>query len=173
MMRHELTAYRVFLGRPIMVTISPNERHNMLMIRLSRTRESDPMANEERRTSEEGEPFWGSINEPKLVESELLGEVSVDSLLGAIPKSGKRRQILARDPLASVYGFRMLCKIVMATLFGVRICSKCPDCNFKEGGCVDAFGSVALSEGGSFGRSDGYYGSIENQKEDSQHLHCM
>ena len=56
-MRHKLTAYRVALGRPIMVTISPNERHNMLMIRLSRTRESDPMAEEERRTSEEGEPF--------------------------------------------------------------------------------------------------------------------
>ena len=28
-------------------------------------------------------------------------------------------------------------------------------------------------DGGLFGRSNGCYGSIENQKEDSQHLHCM
>lgn len=165
MMRHELNAYRVALGRMVMVTISPNERHNTLMIRLSRVRESDPIGGASK--------VWGAIDKPKLVESEEVGEVAIEMLLDSVPSVDDRRQILARDPLASVYGFRLLCKIMMSTLFGVRVCSKCPDCNFKEGGCVDAFGSVALSEGGGFGRADGYYGSIENQKEDSQHLHCM
>ena len=43
-MRHELNAYWVAKGQSILVTFSPNERHNMIMIRLSRTRNSDPLA---------------------------------------------------------------------------------------------------------------------------------
>jgi len=44
LMRHEITAFRVFYGVPIMVTFAPNEKHSTLMIRLSRMRGSDPMA---------------------------------------------------------------------------------------------------------------------------------
>ena len=37
LMRHNITAYRVFYGVPIMVTFTPNEKHSALIIRLSRT----------------------------------------------------------------------------------------------------------------------------------------
>ena len=167
-MRRELLAYRVALGRPIMVTFSPSERHNILMIRLSRARASDPVV----AVKHETQHMWGGLNEPELLEHTELGEIDIADLLDKLPSSDERRSILAKDPLASVYGFRLLCKLSLATLFGVRVCTKCPDCNLGDG-CVDEFGSVAAAEGGVFGRPDGYYGSLENQKEDALHVHMM
>ena len=55
----------------------------------------------------------------------------------------------------------------MRTVFGVRICSKCPDCE-----CANAFGSVARPTGGVIGMLDAYDGSVEAQKEGALHLHC-
>ena len=176
MMRYELCAYRVNKGLPIFITWSPNERHNALMIRMSRTRMSDPLAKHCKQHK-----HWGKINEPRADGSKddsntnntVLGEVSVDALIDTLPNTDVRRKILAKDPLASVYGFRLLCKITLSALFGGRVCSKCPECNHGEHGCVDMFGSVAKAEGGISGRMEAFYGSIENQKEDSQHLHTM
>ena len=173
-MRHELYAYRVAKGQPILITFSPNERHNMIMIRLSRTRSSDPLA---KHKSKQGElhRHYGKLDEPSsLCDVEELGGVSVGQLMSMIPTPDERRSILAKDPLASVYGFRMLCKLALKALFGVRACSKCPECNCSpEGGCVDIFSNVANAEGGSFGLMEAYFGSIEHQKEDSQHLHMF
>ena len=42
-MRFEIQGYRIRYGVPIFVTFSPDEAHNMLMIRLSRTRRNDPI----------------------------------------------------------------------------------------------------------------------------------
>ena len=176
MMRYELCAYRVNKGLPIFITWSPNERHNALMIRMSRTRMSDPLAKHCKQHK-----HWGKINEPRAdggkddsnTNNTVLGEVSVDALIDTLPNTDVRRKILAKDPLASVYGFRLLCKITLSALFGGRVCSKCPECNHGEHGCVDMFGSVAKAEGGISGRMEAFYGSIENQKEDSQHLHTM
>ena len=104
----------------------------------------------------------------------LLGMVDLGDVEQKLPTSDERRSILAKDPLASVYGFRVTCKLVMSMLFGAKACYKCPDCNQCDGGgCVDPFGSVSTIAGGIFGRPDAYYGSIENQKEDSQHLHML
>ena len=100
---------------------------------------------------------WGKISEPcadggkdeSNTNNTVLGEVSVDALIDTLPNTDVRRKILAKDPLASVYGFRLLCKITLSALFGGRVCSKCPECNHDEHGCVDMFGSVAKAEGAS------------------------
>eukprot|EP00959_Pyramimonas_sp_CCMP1952_P097865 2045388-Pyramimonas_sp.AAC.1 len=42
-MRFETNALRVRYGVPIFVTFSPDEGHNLLMVRLSRTRRQDPV----------------------------------------------------------------------------------------------------------------------------------
>lgn len=157
-MRHEITAYRVFYGVPIMVTFAPNEKTSTLMIRLSRMRKSDPMA-ESCSEVKSWKRQWGELYEPDLVEHShekmLEGEsigISLDLLKDALPDCDVRRRIVARDPLACVYGFRMLVRVVLSTLFGVRTCSSCPDCNMHQGkdgtcmGCLDEFGSAALSE---------------------------
>lgn len=124
---------------------------------------------------------WGDLYEPELVEKnhDELNEhetvdISIDSLIDVLPPCDARRKIVARDPLACVYGFHILCRIALATLFGVRVCPNCPDCNMcKSGGCLDEFGSVALSEGGVYGRADAYYGSKECQKCGALHLHLL
>jgi hypothetical protein len=129
-MRYELCAYRVNKGLPIFITCPPNERHNALMIRMSRTRMSDPLAKHCKQHK-----HWGKISEPRADGSKdgsntnntVLGEVSVDALIDTLPNTDVRRKILAKDPLASVYGFRLLCKIALSALFGGRVCSKCPE----------------------------------------------
>ena len=153
LMRHDVTGYCVMMGMPIMVTFAPNEKNSTLMIRLSRTRRSDPMSKHDHHNISK----WGGLYAPDLVEHPMYPEgctvgeeveVPMQDLLDILPTSDARRKIVARDPLACVYGFNMLCKVALSALFGVRVCPNCPDCNMSQtGGCVDEFGSVALSEG--------------------------
>ena len=42
-MRFHLTSMRYVYGVPIFVTFAPDEKHNLLMVRLSRTRRKDPV----------------------------------------------------------------------------------------------------------------------------------
>ena len=79
---------------------------------------------------------WGGLYAPPLLEHSMYPEgceepqsveVKVDDLLGALPASDVRRKIVARDPLACVYGFHVLCRVALSTLFGVRVCPNCPD----------------------------------------------
>ena len=42
-MRFDTHAYRVRYGVSLFVTLSPDESHNLVMIRMSRTRRSDPV----------------------------------------------------------------------------------------------------------------------------------
>ena len=93
-----------------------------------------------------------------------------------LPKYEDRRKILARDPLCCADGFRVLCRLVLRHLFGVRVCPYCPDCNsdrWSGPACQDRLGSSATAVGGVFGRVDAYFGSIENQKAGAFHLHCQ
>ena len=96
-----------------------------------------------------------------------------EELLARVPSYDERRAILARDPLAAVDGFRILVRLAYEHLFGMRVCAFCPDCNNGEHGtpCQDLFGSNAAAEGGTFGRIDAGYTSIEvrNPKEDCMH----
>ena len=71
----------------------------------------------------------------------------------------ERREVLARDPLAAVDGFRVLTHLMLKHLFGVRVCPYCPDCNGFSGlePCQDLRGSNAEANGGIFGRVDAVY----------------
>jgi hypothetical protein len=171
-MRHDITAYRYRFGSFIMVTMSPNEKYSSIMMRFHRVRESDPI-----RTRDAGETdgvgSWGGIHEPKFEESSEV-ELPIEPYAEQIPSSDARRRILARDPLACVQGFRTLCLIVMRTLFGVNACFDCPSCNrHGESGCGNSFGSVATPTGGILGLVEAAYGSIENQKAGSLHVHWL
>ena len=43
MMRSITQAYRIKYGTAVFVTFSPDDKHNLLMVRLSRTRQEDPV----------------------------------------------------------------------------------------------------------------------------------
>ena len=165
-MRHQTHAHRIAYGEPFFITFSPNEKDSALMLRLHRSRRSDPChlaAPDLRR--------WGAIDAPALDEDFV--SVPVDQLIDLLPTYEERQKLLARDPLACADGFRVLCRLALRHLFGMRGCPKCPDCNSCSAGCMDLFGSNAEPEGGIFGRVDAVYGSIECQKCGSLHLHVQ
>ena len=117
LMRHEITAFRVMYGMPLLITFAPNEKHNTLMLVLSRLRESDPMAKCDERLAK-----FGQLDQPNLVErpdtelNKVEIEIPIDSLKEHLPTMDERRKILSRDPLACVYGFHMLCRNATLTL---------------------------------------------------------
>ena len=93
------------------------------------------------------------------------------NLLQELPDYEARRKLLARDPLACIYGFRVLVLLALNRIFGVKSCFHCPDCAKSDNPCTDAFGSNATAAGGVFGRIDAVYGSLECQKSGAKHLH--
>ena len=93
--------------------------------------------------------------------------IGVAELAANIPDLDARKRFLAKDPLASVDGFRALVLLTCTFLFGMRVCENCPACNFtgfRQDPCQDYSGSNATPEGCIFGRVDAGYTSVEAQK---------
>ncbi|HIE71391.1 MAG TPA: hypothetical protein EYP98_15145 [Planctomycetes bacterium] len=172
-MRYDTHAGRIRRGVPIFITFSPDEKHNMLMLRLSRCRRKDPV----NLVDPLSRRFGGRL-EPELGTDFVELKIPLADLVERVPLYDDRRAILARDPLASVDGFRVLCSLAYEYLFGMRVCAFCPDCNNGDSEgvlpCQDLFGSNATPEGGVFGRADGGITSIEAQKSaGSLHAHSQ
>ena len=150
-MRFDLQAMRIKYGVPIFVTFSPDEVHNMVMLRLSGVRRKDPVLTHACRDIR----LLSSRIEP-VMDQDVCVSVPVEMLVPNLPTHDTRRAVLAKDPLASVDGFRVLVLLAYRHLFGMRVCSRCPDCNNGNNStpCQDMFGSSASPEGGIFGRID-------------------
>ena len=92
-MRFDTHALRVKYGVSIFVTYSPGEAHNLLMVRLSRTRRSDPVLS----VDESASKYVGR-DEPNLFFDES-GDVRIDipmaELVDKLPAWDERRRILA------------------------------------------------------------------------------
>ena len=158
-MRFELQGMRVRYGAPIFVTITRDEGHQLLYVRLARHRESDPIRLAESSVGKRaGDRQWPAVNEDRDMD------LPVDCLAMRHPNWEDRRRILARDPLATVDGFRVMMLLVMRHLFGLNVCLNCPRCNCQGSPCQDVDGSSAATPGGVFGRCDAAYLAIEFQK---------
>ena len=173
LMRFATQAYRIRYGNAIFVTFSPDESHNLLMIRLSRTRRNDPVwqsrtAGPLRRHAER------DSSDLNVGPDDQMLCVSVEEMYNSLPYYDERRIILATDALASVDGFRVMVQLTWQHLFGMNFCQSCRHCNIPSNPCQDMFGSNATSEGGIFGRVDAVYTSIEAQKSTgSMHAHSQ
>ena len=170
-MRFEIEALRIKFGVPLFVTFSPDEAHQLLYIRMSRTRATDPV----RRTPVWDEWIAGDKEYPELAQAQTMA-IHIESMRRMLPTWEQRRATLARDPLASVDGFQLLVQLVLKHLFGLRVCEACPSCNVKQWRtqpCTrPATGSNATLVGGIFGRMDAAYITIEAQKSTgSLHAH--
>ena len=73
-MRFETNALRVKYGVPIFVTFSPDDKHNLMMIRLSRTRRKDPVL-----IRDAAAALFGARTTPRLGQSsyQMVGEDDV------------------------------------------------------------------------------------------------
>ena len=137
------------------------------MGRLSRNRRNDPGISV-------GNPEfapWIGYDKPSLF-AEMADDI--DTVEFDVPNYDLRRLMNARDPVSCVYAFRVAIIVVVASLFGLRMCPDCPHCNMSEKPCMDMFGSNANAMGGSAGRADGCIGAVEAQKaEGVLHIHMF
>eukprot|EP00973_Karenia_brevis_P044320 6139255-Karenia_brevis.AAC.1 len=170
-MRYDTHAARIAQGVPLFMTLSPDEKHNLLMIRMCRARRKDPALNapqKDRKThlKKPNSAFYALTEPPVDVDMETL---SLEELHHLVPDHDTRRAMISQDALASVDGFRTIVLLFLEHVLGLRICPDCPNCL-----CSDLFGSNASPEGGILGRVDGIYGSIEAQKSaGSLHVHVQ
>ena len=170
-MRFEIEAMRIRYGVPLFITVSPDEAHQWLFIRMSRTRCSDPV----RAASVWQEWTSGDRGFPPLDDG-ISFPIHLETFRRALPAWQQRRTLLARDPLASVDGFHTLLRLLCQHIFGISMCDQCPDCDKTEHPCGDSFGSSATLSGGAFGRVDAIYVTIEAQKSTGSlhgHMQCF
>ena len=168
-MRFEIQGMRVRYGTPIFVTVTPDEGHQLLYIRLSRHRRSDPIRLVEvGAAAAAGDRAWPAL------DADFTCSLPVECLEPRVPNWEERRRILARDPLATVDGFRVTMLLLLRHLFGMSTCLYCPDCSCGPTPCQDNRGSNAKTNGGVFGRCDAAYVAIEFQKSSgSGHGHIQ
>ena len=164
-MRIQTHSYRIRYGTPLFITFSPSERDSTMMIRLARARTIDPAL-----AKDPGSRFY-TRHAPEL-DTEFAS-FSQEDFMAALPDYDARRTLLARDPMACADGFRVLCLLTLKHLFGLRVCWRCPDCAQSTQPCANIFGSNANAWGGILGRVDACYGSIENQRSGTLHLHAQ
>ena len=151
LMGHALFGSRVVYGDPIFMTISPNEKHSALVLRLSRLRRNDPLVTAQGAHREETAGVIGA-EQPPLERhtgpgpwSTRAGDAEIE-----LPPFAARRALCARDPLAVVDAFDVNVRVVLSRLLGVRMCPRCPHCNgdSSRAPCQDAFGSNMRPLGG-------------------------
>jgi len=142
LMRWCLHSYRVVYGQCMFVTFSPSEKHSLLMIRLSRTRQEDPVV-----LSHEGSTLlhtkpgpsssWAGRDTPSIEQDLCAFGVEMDGTTGVAPSYSDRRSILARDPLCCSDGFRVLRSVVFH-VHHTRLISRIPLGTLNSKYCHDA-----------------------------------
>ena len=175
LMGHTHFGARVVYGDCIFFTISPNELHSALVLRLSRYRRNDPYvkySSDDKAATEHRDSSGKSFVERNAAQDYPLLEadaVSVD-----LPEYDLRCEAAARDPLAVIEAYRVEIYLRLAAVLGVRMCPHCPRCN--EGphamGCQDKFGSNMRPVGGNLGGMMALGGATEHQGHGTPHLHA-
>ncbi|CAK9024343.1 ATP-dependent DNA helicase [Durusdinium trenchii] len=158
-MGHVQFGARVVYGDCVFMTISLNEHHSALVLRLFRARRSDPFLDTKAAVAQESRR-WAGKDVPPLEEP----ETAACSL--PIASAAMRARLAAQNPHAVMSAFQIEVRVRLAQLLGLRMCLRCPDCS-----CQDRFGSNMLPLGGVFGAAMALGGAIEFQYHSSPHFH--
>lgn len=160
-MRSVSKSMQVSYGLPLFVTISPDEKHNGCMLRLARTRKSDPARKHSLSLQQ-----CGDRGVPALIAGEEAEVI--------IPGFEVRREVLAQNPSAAAMGFEVQYVLLMRGIFGIRVCLLCPheaSCSEEHFLCQDLLGNSSMLEGGAAGRCPASCFSKETQKQGAEHAH--
>ena len=172
-MGHAHFGARIVYGDCIFFTISPNEQHSCLTLRLSRFRKNDPYVKHKdalwRRLAQQDFPALERKRHKRLRISGKRNEMDIELEL---PEYDIRKLATARDPLAVIEAYRVEVLLRLATLLGVRMCPQCPSCNQNGLGCQDRFGSNMRPMGGVMGGMNAFGGATEHQGNGTPHLHA-
>ena len=121
LMYHSQFGARVVYGDCIFFTISPNEQHSALVLRLSRFRQNDPYClwSDEltRKLAREDFPLLeGKRAKPG---ASVKHEEDIEHVDIELPEYDLRRVATARNPRAVVEGYRVEVFLRLATILGV------------------------------------------------------
>ena len=177
---------RIVYGDCLFFTISPNEQHSCLTLRLSRFRKNDPYIKYKdaiwRRLSQQDFPALerkrrktgtscGSSKYGWSCGSAISGKKNEMDIEIELPEYDIRKLATGRDPLAVIEAYRVQIILRLATVLGVRMCPQCPRCNNYGLGCQDRFGSNMRPMGGVMGGMGALGGATEHQGNGTPHLH--
>ena len=161
---------RVVYGDCLMITISPNEQHSAMVLRLSRFRAEDPLL-------QHRSPEWKQLagKDYPLLEQPREQQQKEEEVIIDLPEYDLRRAATARDPHAVVEGYKTEILLRLAWLNGVRMCPDCPRCNYGDNftPCQDKFGNNMRPMGGSAGGMNAIGGGTEHQAVGTPHLHAQ
>ena len=158
---HLVFSSRIVYGLPVFLTITPSERHSILMIRLSRYRLEDPAI----RVANPEFARWAGCNSPSLQSREYTEEQEEQYICFEVPSYELRKLMISRDSVCSVDAFNINVRMIAAQLNGIRMCPECPHCVLSGQPCMDRYGSNATPMGGGAGRADALIGAVEGQKK--------
>ena len=187
-MGHAQFGARVVYGDCLFSTISPNELHSALVLRLSRYRLNDPFLQVDelaertlRQVAPRDQPSL-MAGGPLRSSEDLSGsglrsrgpaDEEVEVLLD-LPEYEQRRISTARDPLAVIDAHLVNIKLRLPRLFGTRMCPRCPHCNSGSSRfpCQNKFGSNMMPMGGVIGGVPAFGAATEHQGHGTPHLHA-
>ena len=179
LMGHTQFGARVMYGDCVFLTISPNEQHSALVLRLSRFRQNDPYVKHSpshvQRLAGQGYPSLEAKRPRQSTEAAGLatsGSLPREEVCLELPEYDLRRAATARDPLAVVEGYKVQVLLRLAAVLGVRMCPRCPRCNDTRFGCQDRFGSNMRPVGGVLGGMSALGGGTEHQGNGTPHYHA-
>ena len=142
LMGHTQFGARVNYGDCLFFTVSPNEQHSSLVLRLSRFRKKDPhVQHSSPAVSRLASKEFPSLEAKRQMQSgsgmptERKGRRELDEERIDFPEYDLRRAATARDPLAVVEGYKVEITLRLAAALGVRMCPRCPQCNDGRMGC--------------------------------------
>ena len=187
-MGHAQFGARVTYGDCLFFTISPNEQHSSLVLRVSRYRQNDPFIQGEepvqksiRRTASKDMPKLSAtgavqrgVDDANVEGPIVCSHRSADEQLEIdLPDYEFRRIGASRDPLAVIDAYAVNVRLRLARVLGVRMCPRCPRCNDDDSKspCQDKFGSNMMPMGGSIGGVPALGAATEHQTHGTPHLH--
>ncbi len=106
------------------------------------------------------------------------GEETVKEI--ALPDLWQRQALNAQDPMSSCHHYLFFMYVILPTVFGLRMCFMCPDCNAdgtdfnskqEEIACSDCMGCNSKLMGGYAGLGTGMAFATEYQGEATPHGH--
>ena len=120
---HCLLGLRIVSGDCIFVTISPNRRHNTLVLRMSRARGNDTFTNVNSATARARKNISGPTQPPLFTPYATTNENEMEDIAVelALPDLPMRQKLNAQDPLSSVYYYLICMYVIVPAVFGTRI----------------------------------------------------
>ena len=173
---HCCFGFRVVHGEVIFVTVSPNRRNSSMILKFSRARRNDTSLDADDPMTQSRRKYCGK-NAPKIFAQycgveDTSGEATAKEI--PLPDLWMRQAWNAQDPMSSCHHYLFFMYVILPTVFGLRMCFLCPDCNADgtdpktkrlDFACSDCRGCNSKLVGGYAGMATGMAFATEYQGE--------